>query len=88
MMVPDAIKVLRLQKGHKYSLLGQLMSEVGWSHYDTKELENKIKEMAQLAYERKKQLTKLTLKTEKSAKEKLGSQLQLPYSVHIKSLGL
>ncbi|KAM1781434.1 hypothetical protein ACFX11_040018 [Malus domestica] len=55
MVVPDAIKVLRLQKGHKCSLLGQLLSEVGWNHYDTvKELENKRKEMAELAYERKK----------------------------------
>ncbi|KAM2161908.1 hypothetical protein ACFX1Q_039763 [Malus domestica] len=49
------IRVLRLQKGHKCSLLGQLLSEVGWNHYDTvKELENKRKEMAELAYERKK----------------------------------
>ncbi|CAN6567182.1 unnamed protein product [Malus baccata var. baccata] len=54
--------VLRLQKGHKYSLLGQLLSEVGWNHYDT------IKEEA-------------WLKTEKSAEEKLGSQLQLLYLV-------
>ncbi|KAB2609799.1 60S ribosomal protein L13a-1 [Pyrus ussuriensis x Pyrus communis] len=46
---------LRLLKGHKYCLLGQLSSE---------ELENKRKEMAQVAYERKKQLTKLRLKAE------------------------
>ncbi|CAN6703313.1 unnamed protein product [Malus baccata var. baccata] len=61
MVVPDAInelgfvincqiRVLRLQKGHKYSLLGQLLSEVGWNHYDT----IKRKEIAELAYERKK----------------------------------
>ncbi|TQD83429.1 hypothetical protein C1H46_031017 [Malus baccata] len=74
--------VLRLQKGHKYCLLGQLSSEVGWNHYDTiKELENKRKERAQLAYERKKQLTKLRLKAEKSAEEKIGSQLELLSSV-------
>ena len=29
------IRVLRLQPGHKYCLLGQLSSEVGWNHYDT-----------------------------------------------------
>lgn len=28
-------RVLRLQAGHKYCLLGQLSSEVGWNHYDT-----------------------------------------------------
>ncbi|KAB2602119.1 60S ribosomal protein L13a-1-like [Pyrus ussuriensis x Pyrus communis] len=82
MAVPDALKVLRLQKGHKYCLLGQLSSEVGWNHYDTiKELENKRKERAQLAYERKKRLTKLRLKSEKSAEEKIGSQLELLSSV-------
>jgi hypothetical protein len=29
------IRVLRLQAGHKYCLLGRLSSEVGWNHYDT-----------------------------------------------------
>ena len=28
-------RVLRLQAGHKYCLLGRLSSEVGWNHYDT-----------------------------------------------------
>lgn len=28
-------RVLRLQKGHKYCLLGRLSSEVGWNYYDT-----------------------------------------------------
>ncbi|PIA36019.1 hypothetical protein AQUCO_03400131v1 [Aquilegia coerulea] len=35
MVIPDALKVLRLQPGHKYCLLGRLSSEVGWNHYDT-----------------------------------------------------
>ncbi|CAI0436803.1 unnamed protein product [Linum tenue] len=35
MVIPDALKVLRLQSGHKYCLLGKLSSEVGWNHYDT-----------------------------------------------------
>lgn len=29
------VRVLRLQKGHKYCLLGRLASEVGWNYYDT-----------------------------------------------------
>ncbi|BAF13226.2 Os03g0755700 [Oryza sativa Japonica Group] len=35
MVIPDALKVLRLQPGHKYCLLGQLSKEVGWNYYDT-----------------------------------------------------
>ncbi|XWS47241.1 hypothetical protein CRYUN_Cryun14cG0135800 [Craigia yunnanensis] len=70
--------VSRLQKGHKYCLLGHLSSEVGWNHYDTiRELEKKRKERAQVAYERKKQLNKLRVKAEKTAEEKLGSQLDI-----------
>ncbi|XP_058096520.1 large ribosomal subunit protein uL13w-like [Magnolia sinica] len=78
MVIPDALKVLRLQPGHKYCLLGRLSSEVGWSHYDTiKELEDKRKKRAQVAYERRKQLTKLRVKAEKAAEEQLGSQLEI-----------
>ncbi|CAH9050808.1 unnamed protein product [Cuscuta epithymum] len=78
MVIPDALKVLRLQAGHKYCLLGKLSSEVGWNHYDTiKVLEDKRKQRSQVAYERKKQLTKLRIKAEKAAEEKLGSQLDI-----------
>lgn len=78
MVIPDALKVLRLQAGHKYCLLGRLSSEVGWNHYDTiRELENKRKERAHATYERKKQLTKLRVRAEKIAEEKLGSQLDV-----------
>ncbi len=45
------------------------------------ELENKRKERAQVAYERRKQLNKLKLKAEKTAEEKLGSQLDVLASV-------
>ncbi|KHN14332.1 60S ribosomal protein L13a [Glycine soja] len=78
MVVPDALKVLRLQKGHKYCVLGRLSPEVGWSYYDTiRELEKKRKEKAELVYARKKQLNKLRVKAEKVAEEKLGSQLDV-----------
>ncbi|KAJ1701579.1 hypothetical protein LUZ63_001358 [Rhynchospora breviuscula] len=78
MVIPDALKVLRLQPGHKYCLLGQLSKEVGWSHFDTiKELEEKRKERSKVAYERKKQLTRLRTKAEKVADETLGSQLDI-----------
>ncbi|XP_035540748.1 60S ribosomal protein L13a-4-like [Juglans regia] len=79
MVIPDALKlVLRLQKGHKYCLLGRLSSEVGWNHYDTiRELEKKGKERAQVAYDMKKQLNKLEVKAENAAEEKLGSHLDI-----------
>ncbi|MCO5574402.1 hypothetical protein L7F22_028186 [Adiantum nelumboides] len=73
MVIPDALKVLRLQPGHKYCLLGRLSSEVGWHHYDTiKDLEERRKAKAKVFYERKKQLIQLRLKAEKRAEEKLG----------------
>ncbi|GFY99497.1 ribosomal protein L13 family protein [Actinidia rufa] len=82
MVIPDALKVLRLQAGHKYCLLGKLSSEVGWNHYDIiRELEKKRKDKSQVAYERKKQLMKLRIKAEKAADEKLGSQLDIITSV-------
>jgi large subunit ribosomal protein L13Ae len=40
-------------------------------------LEEKRKERAKIAYERRKQLTRLRLKAEKVADEKLGSQLDI-----------
>ncbi|XP_078178738.1 large ribosomal subunit protein uL13w-like [Carex rostrata] len=77
-VVPDALKVLRLQPGHRYCLLGQLSKEVGWGYADTiKELEEKRKEKAKVAYERRKQLTRLRTKAEKVADEKLGSDIQI-----------
>ncbi|GAB2234502.1 hypothetical protein Droror1_Dr00003757 [Drosera rotundifolia] len=78
MVVPDALKVLRLQKGHKYCLLGRLSKEVGWNHYDTiKELEEKRKEKSKVSYERRKQLARLRAKAVKVVEEKLGSQLDV-----------
>ncbi|KAK9951044.1 hypothetical protein M0R45_006506 [Rubus argutus] len=35
MVIPDALKVLRFQAGHKYCLLVYLSSVVGWNHYGT-----------------------------------------------------
>jgi len=35
MVIPDALKVMRLQPGHKYCLLGELSKEVGWNYHDT-----------------------------------------------------
>ncbi|KAM0929494.1 hypothetical protein ACQ4PT_001562 [Festuca glaucescens] len=78
MVIPDALKVLRLQPGHKYCLLGELSKEVGWNYHETiKELEEKRKEKAKVSYDRRKQLAKLRVKAEKAAEEKLGTQLEI-----------
>ncbi|CAA7387926.1 unnamed protein product [Spirodela intermedia] len=78
MVIPDALKELRLRKGNKFCLLGQLSKEVGWSYYDVvRELEEKRKQRAQVAYERKKQLNKLRAQAEAAAEQQLGSQLEI-----------
>lgn len=45
--------------------------------WHVQELERKRKERSQLLYERKKQLTKLRVKAEKAAEEKLGAQMEV-----------
>jgi len=54
-VVPEALKVLRLQPGRKFTVLKTLANEVGWKHKDLIErLENKRKLEAQAFYEKKK----------------------------------
>eukprot|EP00249_Psilotum_nudum_P003482 c16891_g1_i1 orf=239-865(-) len=78
MVIPDALKVIRLQPGHKFCLLGRLSSEVGWHHFDTiKELEDKRKAKSKVYYERKKQLIQLRTKAEKNVQEQLGPVLEV-----------
>eukprot|EP00253_Pinus_taeda_P000062 PITA_00062 len=82
MVIPDALKVLRLQPGHKYCLLGRLSKEVGWHHYDTiTELEEKRKSKAQLSYERRKQLAKLRSKAVEIAEKQLAPEMELLASI-------
>lgn len=82
MVIPDALKVLRLQPGHKYCLLGRLSKEVGWHHFDTiRELEEKRKEKALVSYERRKQLAKLRSKAVELAEKQLAPEMQLLASI-------
>ncbi|KAK3124179.1 hypothetical protein QOZ80_7BG0582970 [Eleusine coracana subsp. coracana] len=69
--------VLRLlQPGHKYCRIRDLAKEVGWNRQETiRELEKK--EKAKVTYDRRKQLIKLRVETEKAAEDKLGSQLDI-----------
>ncbi|KAK9831797.1 hypothetical protein WJX74_009603 [Apatococcus lobatus] len=60
MVIPDALKVLRLQHGHRFCKLGDLSHSVGWRHQENvKELEEKRKAVSAKYYEQKKQLRAL-----------------------------
>ena len=51
-VVPDAIKVLRMRSHRRYCLLGELSKEVGWGYTDLinrLEAQRKIKEQAYYA---------------------------------------
>ncbi|CAI5489675.1 unnamed protein product [Closterium sp. Naga37s-1] len=67
LVIPDALKVLRLKPGHKYCLLGHLSHEVGWHYWDVvKELEAKRKADAAEYYKEKKVANKARGQAEKS----------------------
>ncbi|KAK9828608.1 hypothetical protein WJX72_001019 [[Myrmecia] bisecta] len=68
-VVPDALKVLRLQHGHKFCKLGDLSASVGWRHQDAvAELEKQRKEKSAEYYLAKKKLNALRAKAVASAK--------------------
>jgi large subunit ribosomal protein L13Ae len=53
-VVPDALRVLRLQRHHKYVTVGKLLKERGWKHSQTvQRLEAQRKEESKKHYERK-----------------------------------
>ena len=54
-VVPDALRVLKLKPGRKYTVLGRLASEVGWKYADVvAKLEEKRKVKSAVYYARKK----------------------------------
>ncbi len=55
MVVPQALRLLRLNKGRKYTVLGRLSHEVGWRYQDVvARLEDKRKTRSSAFYEAKK----------------------------------
>ena len=67
MVVPDALKVLRLQHGHKSVRLGDLSEAIGWKHNEVvAELEAKRKVKSAARYAAKKKLIVLRKKAEAS----------------------
>ncbi|CAM9271028.1 unnamed protein product [Chrysoparadoxa australica] len=63
MVVPDALKVIRMAPGRRYCVLGRLAKEVGWAHSDLiSRLEAQRKVKSEAYYQEKKAATALKAK--------------------------
>jgi len=73
MVIPQALRVLRLRPGRKVTLLGRLSSEVGWLQREVvTTLEAKRKVRSAAFYERKKALLKIKAKAQVNQAAKLA----------------
>uniref|UniRef100_A0A2K6CN91 Large ribosomal subunit protein uL13 n=1 Tax=Macaca nemestrina TaxID=9545 RepID=A0A2K6CN91_MACNE len=78
MVVPAALKVVRLKPTRKFAYLGRLAYEVGWKYQAvTATLEEKRKEKAKIHYQRKKQLRRLRKQAEKNVEKKTDKYTQV-----------
>ncbi|TRY62540.1 hypothetical protein TCAL_00865 [Tigriopus californicus] len=69
MVIPAALKVLRLKPGRKFCSLGRLSHEVGWKYQDVvATLEAKRKVKSEAYYKKAKTLRKVRLDTQKETK--------------------
>jgi len=69
MVVPQALRVLRLKPGRKYCSVGRLSHEVGWKYQDVvARLEERRKAKGAAYYERKKLAQRQLSEAKKSAK--------------------
>lgn len=67
MVVPDALRVLRLKPGRKYCTLKRISHEFGWGYKDVVDrLEEKRKVKGQAYFERKQAALKLRAKADSS----------------------
>jgi len=68
MVVPQALRVLRLRPGRKYCIVGRLSHEVGWKYQNTvATLEERRKAKSQAYFEHKKVLARKLSAAKKSA---------------------
>lgn len=68
MVVPQALRVLRLQPGRKYCTVGRLSHEVGWKYQDVvARLEERRKVKGSAYYERKKAARRQLAEAQKNA---------------------
>ncbi|MCJ1365116.1 60S ribosomal protein L16B [Acarospora aff. strigata] len=78
MVVPQALRVLRLKPGRKYCTVGRLSHEVGWKYQDVvARLEERRKVKGAAYYERKKAARRQLVEAQKNAQvdEKTKKQL-------------
>ena len=72
-VVPAALRVMRLKPGRDYTVIGDLAHAVGWKHRDLlKRLEAKRKADAKDFYEKKKEKAALRRKAEEAASSELA----------------
>jgi len=77
-VVPQALRVLRLKPGRKYCSVERLGHEFGWKYKDVvARLEERRKEKAKAWHERKKVARKQILDSQKSAKVDSKTKKQL-----------
>ncbi|TKX23557.1 hypothetical protein C1H76_4069 [Elsinoe australis] len=77
-VVPQALRVLRLKPGRKYCTVGRLGHEFGWKYQDVvSRLEEKRKVKSAAYYERKKAARKQLADTKKNAKVSDDTKKQL-----------
>lgn len=73
MVIPNALRVLRLKPGRRYCDVGRLSHEIGWGYKDVvKTLEAKRKARAAEFYEQKKKTLRLRAKAEEASKPRLA----------------
>eukprot|EP01137_Pigoraptor_chileana_P014333 Opistho-2@68832 len=71
-VVPDALRVLRLRPQRRFTVLGRLAHEVGWKYQDVvKTLEEKRKVKSAAFYQAKKALSKLRVKAASNKSKEL-----------------
>ncbi|XP_066064103.1 large ribosomal subunit protein uL13 [Chamaea fasciata] len=84
MVVPAALKIIRLKPTRKFAVLGRLAHEVGWKYRDvTEALEEKRKEKAKLRYNKKRKMMSLRRRAERSAEKKAA-----PFTAVLRQHGL
>uniref|UniRef100_A0A2K5EMN9 Large ribosomal subunit protein uL13 n=1 Tax=Aotus nancymaae TaxID=37293 RepID=A0A2K5EMN9_AOTNA len=78
MVVPAALKVVRLKPTRKFAYLGRLAHEVRWKYQAvTATLEEKRKEEAKTHYRKKKQLMRLRKQAEKNVLKKIDKYTEV-----------
>jgi len=77
-VVPQALRILRLRPGRKYCTVGRLSHEVGWKYQDVvSRLEERRKVKSKAYYERKKAARRVLAKAEQGANVDSKTKTQL-----------